>query len=188
MTGEFKRNYIYLVVGASGSGKTTAVELLCKLHNSHLKEKWSQVKSYTTRPKRSEDEDNHIFVDDNEFNKLQDLCAFTEFNGYKYAATSKQVENSTFYVIDPAGIEYFKEHYSGKKPYKIIYLKCSTKARYIRMHKRGDTLFKIFGRLINDHKCFKNFENKSDFCLNVSHLDINQVVENINQYISDVEK
>ena len=98
---------IYLIVGKSGTGKTTMVNRLQNLG--------PQVQSYTTRPKRSEDETGHIFVTDEEFDKLQNICAYTEYNGYRYAATQEQVDDATFYVIDPEGVWYFVDHYKGEK-------------------------------------------------------------------------
>ena len=59
-------NNIYLIVGCSGSGKTTIVN---SLENKYgLK----SIQSYTTRPKRSDDETGHIFISDEEYDKLED--------------------------------------------------------------------------------------------------------------------
>ena len=62
-----KDKYIVLIVGESGSGKSTICDELTKRYG--LK----QVESYTTRPRRSEDEDGHTFVSDEEFDKLEDI-------------------------------------------------------------------------------------------------------------------
>ena len=64
-------NTIYLIVGRSGSGKTTIAEELERKYG--LK----SIQSYTTRPKRSDNETGHIFVSDEEFDKLTDMVAYT---------------------------------------------------------------------------------------------------------------
>ena len=98
----------FSLVGESGSGKTTIADMLAEKYNL------SVLKSYTTRPPRVND-DSHIFVSIEEFNKLENKIAYTEFNGNYYCATADQLDNSDIYVIDPDGIKYLKEHYHGSK-------------------------------------------------------------------------
>ena len=64
---------IFLIVGASGSGKTTIVEQLEQRYGL------TSIQSYTTRAARYVGEKGHIFVSDEEFDKLTDLIAYTEF-------------------------------------------------------------------------------------------------------------
>ena len=123
-------NCIFLIVSESGGGKTTLVSALEKQHN--LK----SIESYTTRPKRSENEYGHIFVSEEEFDTLHDLVGYTKYNNYRYCATAKQVENNDLYVIDTKGVEYFKTNYRGNKSIKIIYIKSSISTRVERMEKR----------------------------------------------------
>ena len=56
-------NTILLIVGASGTGKTTVANTLSKMFGM------KQIQSYTTRPPRYEGEKGHIFVTDEEFNR-----------------------------------------------------------------------------------------------------------------------
>lgn len=88
---------IYLIVGRSGSGKDYLANLL---QSKGLK----VVKSYTTRPKRYESEDTHIFVSKEEADAITDKVATTTINGYEYFATKSQVEGSDVYIIDPNGV------------------------------------------------------------------------------------
>ena len=81
-------NCIFLIVGCSGSGKTTITEQLEQKYG--LK----SIQSYTTRPKRSEDEKGHIFVSDSEVPPKTDMVAYTEFAGNRYCATAEQVEDN----------------------------------------------------------------------------------------------
>lgn len=140
---------ILLLVGASGSGKTTIAEIL---ENDYgLK----QIQSYTTRPRRHEDERGHIFVTDEEFDQLEDFVGFTNFNGYRYAATAQQVEENDIYVIDPAGIRYFRNTYSGTKTPVVIHIYADRQTREDRMRLRGDSEEAIQSRLSNDEKEFR---------------------------------
>ena len=50
-----KTKGIYLIVGKSGSGKTTLVEALKKYG-------YNSIESYTTRPKRFDNETCHTFI------------------------------------------------------------------------------------------------------------------------------
>lgn len=123
---------IYLIVGCSGSGKTTITEYLGQKYHLH------SIQSYTTRAKRSKDETGHIFVTDKEFDELQNICAFTEFNGNRYCSTVEQVENNDLYVIDPKGVEYFRKNYNGNKSIKIIYIDSPVTTLYERMKNRAE--------------------------------------------------
>lgn len=144
-----KFNSIFLIVGPSGSGKSTICD---RLVNSHAG--LSQIQSYTTRPPRYIGEKGHIFVTDEEFDKLTDLVGYTEFDGHRYAATSAQVEENDIYVIDPAGVEYFRENYHGRKRVYVIGIWATEAARKKRMFLRGDPEDAIVRRLEGDRAVF----------------------------------
>ena len=98
---KIKKDIICLLVGPSGSGKTTIANKLSE------EKGWKVLQSYTTRPKRYSNETGHIFVSEEEFEQYKnDLCAYTEFDGYKYWATNQQVDESEIYIIDPAGVDF----------------------------------------------------------------------------------
>lgn len=172
-------NDIFLIVGCSGSGKTTIVSALEKQRN--LK----SIQSYTTRPKRSENEYGHIFLNDDEFSQLKDLVAYTEFNGFKYGATSEQVELNDLYVVDVKGIEFFKQVYKGNKQIKIIYIKSSISTRVERMEQRGDKFADIMERILNDFAEFKGAKDIADLIVeNNSDTKLTDCVQKIWEFIS----
>ena len=148
---------IYLIIGASGSGKTTVTELLARDHG--LKTVWS----YTTRPPRYEGEEGHIFVSDEEFDQLGEMCAYTEYNGYRYGVTSEIIDQNDIYVIDPPGVSYLKQHYKGHKGLVTVFLDISEEIRRKRMETRGDDPEAIERRLEMDRKWF----DKSTFDFNL---------------------
>ena len=148
-----KRGYIILLVGKSGVGKSSVAEYMKKRY------KYKILQSYTTRPKRAPNERGHRFVTDEEFDKLvNDMCAYTEFDGYRYCATNKQVRAADIYIIDPAGVKYFREKYKGNKQIIVVELTAPIETLFKRMKKRGDSTFKAFKRIIHDNRAFRNVE------------------------------
>ena len=86
-----------LIVGRTSSGKDYFAE---RLTEKGLK----MVKSYSTRPKRTPDEDTHIFVTPEEAAQITDKAATTVINGYEYFGTAQQVKDNDIYIIDPNGL------------------------------------------------------------------------------------
>ncbi len=186
-------NNIYLIVAPSGAGKTAVTERLAEKYG--LK----SIQSYTTRPPRYDGEPGHIFISDDEFDKLTDIVAYTEFCGYRYAATTEQVSTHDLYVIDPKGIEYFREKYNGKKNIKIIYIGSDMTARYERMRKRaeknGSRYFEAVDnalkRITNDVADFYDYEHgatHTDFVVeNGYNSDIDTVADKVYEFICSCE-
>ena len=149
---------IYLIMGESGSGKTALSSILEKVG-------FDVLKSYTSRPKRFADEGGHIFITpkksiDYRFGLFRNsIVAYTEFDGYDYFATKKQIYENDIYIVDPDGIRFLKNYFKDDADIKIvtIYLKVSLTRRICRMLKRGDKL-KVIKRLFNDFKKFKHKE------------------------------
>ena len=185
---------IYLIVGCSGSGKTAITEKLEELYN--LK----SIQSYTTRPPRYDGEKGHTFISNEEFDKLTDMVAYTEFAGNRYCATAEQVENNDLYVIDPNGIDYFIKSYKGKKMPKIIFIDSDLTTRYDRMVKRAEdkgnafltAVDKALNRIKNDVIEFYDYTHNNvhvDFVVrNNKNDNLNQVVDKIYDYICDRER
>lgn len=187
-------NNIYLIVGKSGSGKTTITEYLENKYN--LK----SVKSYTTRPMRSKNEKGHIFISNQEFDNLKGIVAYTRFNSYRYCSTVEQIESNDLYVIDVDGIKTLKKNYKGNKKIKVIYINCNGFERYQRMKSRArinkqsylQSVYTSLKRIINDIKAFKDCDRHNvhiDFAINNNSDDnVSCVAEKIYQYIISCEK
>ena len=138
---------LFLFVGPSGCGKTTVTELL------EAKRGEKSIRSYTTRSPRYSGEDGHVFISEDEFDKLEDLVAYTVYNGIRYGTTIEQVDNSTLYVIDIPGIETLIKNYKDtKRKICIFYFDSTVATRIKRMIERGDSDTAIVGRLLNDEE------------------------------------
>lgn len=86
----------YLIIGRTATGKDTLRQYCeeCGL---------SFVKSYTDRAPRYADEDTHVFLTPEEYDRLQKPVATTTIANARYCATRDQVEKADAYIIDPDG-------------------------------------------------------------------------------------
>ena len=186
-------NCIFLIVGCSGSGKTTITEQLEQKYG--LK----SIQSYTTRQPRYDGETGHIFISDEEFDKLTDMVAYTEFAGNRYCATAEQVENNDLYIIDPKGIDFFMQSYKGSKTPKIIFISSNLTTRYERMVGRAETKGKShqeaiessLTRIVNDAGEFYDYIQGQAWidyvCKNNGNDKLEDAVDKIFDYISSCE-
>ena len=180
--------YKYLIVGASGSGKSTIAELLDKKYG--LK----QLISYTTRQPRYDGENTHIFVDKIEFDKLKDKIAYTEFDGNEYCATKEQLDNSDIYIIDPKGVEFLKEKYNNDV-LRVIFIKACGSVRYERMKARllensniehTQAVNLSLHRIVNDVVEFYDYEHgfaAIDFVFRNENDDADYAAREVYKYI-----
>ena len=175
-------NPLYLFVGRSASGKTTVANILESVG------KYTQVQSYTTRPKRTEDEIGHTFITDEEFDELQEIVAYTEYNGFRYCATKNQLDEVNIYVVDIPGVQTLLEKYDSDRPIVVMYFDANIRTRIDRMVNRHDCDTAIVSRIYNDEEIdwqnelnklvwhYKNNESKN---VEIHIVDANQNLENV---------
>lgn len=148
---------LYLIVGASGSGKSYICNKICKNFNK------SEVISRTTRQPRYKGEETHIFVSQEQADKeFKNSIAKTIFDGNLYYVLKEDIQGKDLYVIDPNGVKSLK---IDKSNTMIIFLKVGLIKRVVNMRKRGDKFRSIIKRIINDRKVFKGFEYTADVVL-----------------------
>jgi guanylate kinase len=110
---------IFLIAGYSGSGKTEVANYLT------IKYGIPYLQSYTTRPKRHNDEVGHKFVTDQEFDELisnNEVLALTKWGEYRYCCVEKDLSGIDSYVIDEAGIDYIMDKFKGKFFFVTVFL------------------------------------------------------------------
>lgn len=170
-------DYIFCLVGKSGSGKTTIANKLFDQYG------YTQIASYTTRPPRTENDTDHVFVSQEVYDNLSDKVAFTHFGDYDYCATKEQVDNANLYVIDPFGLEQLKQLYNGDKKIKSIYIHTPMEICLDRMRRRGDNEDKIWERLRHDDSAFKGVMSKCDFAINgipeSAWFEVASIIDNV---------
>lgn len=149
--------YIYLLAGPSGSGKSSVARKITEWYG--FKEVWS----YTERPPRYAGEPGHI-----------------------YGVPQSEIDSSLLYVIDPAGIEYMKNHYAGSKGIAVIGIWVPEGVRRERMISRGDAPAMADERLRIDAEEFKTLHLMSDVWLR--NMDLDVTAEMVSAYIFAKEK
>ena len=174
---------IYLLVGRSGSGKSSIAK--------KLEDYWGYktLKSYTTREKRSENDNDHLFVSEDIFKEIpqSEIVAQTYFDGNYYFATKDLVQASDIYIIDIDGLVELKRRYDGTKGIKTIYIDTSELIAQLRMELRGDSTDKITQRLLHDKKAFPDKlteKYKFDLVVDNDTDDIDNTVSRIQRFIA----
>ena len=146
-----KHDKIILLVGRSGSGKSTVADILSRQYGRYI------LPSYTTRPKRFEREEGHIFVNNMFYEKVsrsRDIVAYTYFDNHHYWATAQQVNENDIYIIDPDGVAFFRSHYWGPKQVVVVWLDCGWISAASRMAAQGRSQDEIERRIANDNVVF----------------------------------
>lgn len=182
---------LYCIVAPSGAGKTTVQNILVNVGG------YKAVESYTTRAPRFENETGHIFISDEEFNQLEDIIAFVEYNNHRYAATKQQVNECDLYVIDPLGVENLMEKYTTDRQIVIFYFKSTVHTRIDRMLNRHDSDTAIVSRLYTDEEYdwedklsktvwnYKHNENRNiEMVIIDANKDIESVVRQVTEHIN----
>lgn len=101
---------IVLIVGDSGSGKSTIIRYVAEnMDNINI------IKSYTTRPKRNEYDDDHTFIESVDEIK-GDIVASTEIDGCFYGASENQFKKDkiNLYTVDDKGVVDVKNYFKSE--------------------------------------------------------------------------
>lgn len=151
------KNDLTLIIGRSGTGKSTLEEKLCRDYN--LK----SIKSYSTRPKRSPDEDSHIFIKPSDVDNYPNKIATNTINGNFYFATKEQLDESQLYVIDPIGLYELSNNFPDLT-FNLIYLKLPKykHQQYLKNRRKNsnETPELQAQRLESENQQFDEFEEK----------------------------
>lgn len=159
---------LFCILGESASGKTSIVERICKSTGM------TQVISYTTRPRRDGESDNHIFVNDDiyeEMKKNNQIAAYTQIGEYKYWSTIDQIYQSDIYVIDNIGVQSLRELNLQDIELCLIYINVPKAIRRERAIKRGDNIDTYARRAADEFEQFANMKIHNRYDYAVSNID-----------------
>lgn len=119
-----------LIMGRTSSGKTTMARL--------LKERGlAAVKSHTSRPRRTPDEDDYIFHDPSEVDAIDGRITETTINGYQYFTLKEDLVDKDFYIIDPIGMKLLAQTVPDET-FTVLYIRADKETRKKRFLARKD--------------------------------------------------
>lgn len=179
-----KEHVLLCVMGRTASGKDTLVNKLCE--RTDLK----QIISYTTRERRVNEGNTHIFISDKEYQELEDrgqIAAFTQIGPYKYCCTINQLYENDIYVIDPIGVQRLRELDLPNLRLVTVYINTPDNIRKERvLNKRCDDKLVFMKRDIAERDQFRAMLRNSDFDYAVSNIDAAKAYS-VLRWISTVE-
>lgn len=121
-----------LIIGRTASGKDTLADALRHAYGMTF------VKSCTTRPRRTPDEDTHVFLTEQQAEPLvRDAVAYTRIGDYIYFTTAQQVMETEGYVIDPIGMRILCANMPNTR-FVIAYVHADDTQRRQHAIQRGD--------------------------------------------------
>lgn len=164
-----KEHVLLCLMGKTASGKDTLANKLCE--RTGLR----QVISYTTRERRVNEGDTHIFISDEEYQSLEDsgqIAAFTQIGPYKYCCTINQLYENDIYVIDPVGVQHLRELNLPNLRLVTIYVNTPDDVRKERaLNKRGDDRLTFMKRDMAEREQFRIMLRNADFDYAVSNIE-----------------
>jgi guanylate kinase len=178
-----KEHVLLCVMAESSAGKDTLVNKLCELTN------YKQLISYSTRPRRVNEGDTHIFVTEEDYQKMLAegrVAAYTEINGYKYWSTIDQLYLMDIYVIDPFGVETLKK--LNLPDLKIItaYINVPEEIRKQRALSRGDDINVYRSRALSERQQFRDMKKNMSVDYVIPNLELAKSVS-VLKWICSVE-
>ena len=176
------RKTVFLIVGQTASGKDSLVNAMCK-------QDYKQLVSYTTRPRRENEGDTHIFISPDEVNKYKDdIIAYTKIGEYEYFATKQQLYDCDFYIIDYLGILLLKSHKLDNE-FRFVTIYINTpyeirKERALSKRKDNEEVFNL--RNQNEAYQFACMKKQADFDYSISNVNFDKAL-NILKRIVEIE-
>ena len=157
---EEKEHVLVCVMAESSAGKDSVFSKICELTE------WTQLISYTTRPRRENEGNTHVFVTENDYGAMRDagqVAAYTYINGYHYWSTVNQLYEHDFYLIDPFGVKTLNELNLPNLRIITVYINVPEEVRKERAASRGDDINVYRSRSLSEREQFRNMKRNCEF-------------------------
>ena len=173
---------VFLIVGESSCGKDSLTNLL-------EKDGYRILKSYSTRPRRINESETHVFITPEDVEKYRDgIIAYTKIGDYEYFATRDQLREIDIYTIDPNGVKYIKNNVTGIR-FVVIYINVNEKERRFRAeHLRKDNIEEIDKRFREEKSQFDEMRLNAQFDYSICNYNLEksyQILKNIIEIEND---
>ena len=164
-----KEHTLLCIMGRTSCGKDTLVNKLCEKMNL------TAITSYTTRPRRNNEGDTHIFADKSTYERMQsdgNVAAYTEIAGNYYWTTIDQLYENDIYIIDPVGVQTLRKLNLPNLRLVTIYINTPDEIREHRaLNQRGDDKAKFRERNLAERDQFRTMLKNADFDYAVSNVE-----------------
>lgn len=181
---ENKEHVLLCILGRTSCGKDTLVGKLCKRTGL------TSITSYTTRPRRTNEGDTHIFSTREEYDRMKtegNIAAYTEIAGNVYWTTIDQLYEHSVYIIDPHGVETLRQLNLPNLHIVTIYINAPDNVRKDRaLNKRGDDKLTFMKRDMAERDQFRAMLRNADFDYAISNIDVSKAYS-VLRWIATVE-
>lgn len=179
-----REHALLLIVGRTASGKDSLVNKLCKRTNLKA------ITSYTTRPRRENEGDTHIFATEDVYEQMQAegrVAAYTQISGYHYWTTIDQLYENDVYIIDYKGIKTLRELNLPDIRFVTVFVNVPDNIREERaLNKRKDDKFVFRKRSLDEASQFREMLKNADFDYSVSNIELPKAYS-VLRWISQIE-
>lgn len=167
---ENKEHVLLCIMGRTSCGKDTLVGRLCERTGL------TAITSYTTRPRRANEGETHIFSTREAYNQMQtegNVAAYTEIAGNIYWTTIEQLYKHSVYIIDYKGIETLRQLNLPNLRLVTIFINTPDDIRKERaLNKRGDDRLVFMKRDMDERSQFREMLRNADFDYAISNIDV----------------
>lgn len=167
---ENKEHVLLCILGRTSCGKDTLVQKLCERTGL------TAITSYTTRPRRVNEGDTHIFSAREVYEQMQtegNVAAYTEIAGNIYWTSIDQLYEHSVYIIDYKGIETLRKLNLPNIRLVTVFINTPDDVRKDRaLNKRGDDRLIFIKRDLAERDQFRAMLRNADFDYSVSNIDM----------------
>lgn len=178
-----REHVIILLVGRTCSGKSTLAKTLCERTGLIA------LQSYTTRPQRSEADNDHMFVSVDEYFKAKEsgeIAIDGSIAGNYYYATIDQIYSSDVYTINPEALDRLLTMNLPDIRFVVVYVSCPDKIREERAIIRGDDKYKYRVRDFSEKQQFRKFVVEEQWDYSIKNINPSKSYS-VLKWISQIE-